>query len=254
MADNGDEAPFPAMAPEGVEELSEEAMDKQCVLKQEASDAIENGKLDVALEKLTEAICLGAPSALIYCRRADILMKLDRPRAVVNDCTAALGINPDSGKAYKLRGKAFKKLEKWEEAHIDFQTGLKLDYDEDTEDAAKEVEVKAKELKAAVVKQRVAGEEKAFQDELKANKEKYEAGLRAREGEFAEQKTKEEEEKRQKEEERKQRYNAGASEPGASDGDSSGVPKSHAPGGGNFEPHDCWKEGPNTGGSAEDVD
>ena len=78
-------------------------------------------------------------------------MQLGRPGAADNDCTAALGLNPDSGKAFKIRGRARSKLERWEEAHRDFATGLQLDYDEDTEDAMKEAAEKAKAINAARV-------------------------------------------------------------------------------------------------------
>ena len=44
------------------------------------------------------------------------------------------------------------KLEKLEEAHADFSTGLKIDYDEDTEDAAKAVGEKVKEMNATKVR------------------------------------------------------------------------------------------------------
>merc|ERR1719440_1487175 len=101
---------------------------------------------DKALDLYTEAIKLGCLSALLYSRRAKLLLQLGRPGAAANDCTAALVINPDSGSAYKLRGKAYVKLEKWEEAHKDFSTGLKLDYDEDTEEMAKPIAEKVKKI------------------------------------------------------------------------------------------------------------
>lgn len=178
-SDHGDEPPFPAMAPEGVEELSEEQQDKQAALKQEASDAAEDGKLEQALEKLTEAIKLGNVSALMYSRRAQFLMQLGRPRAVVNDCTAALTINPDSGKAYKVRARANLKLERWEAAHSDFQTGLKIDYDDQTDEDSREVAAKVKEMKAAEVGARVAAEEAAQAAKVQAAKEKREAAQKA---------------------------------------------------------------------------
>jgi len=178
--DPGDEAPFPAMAPEGVEELSEQDQDKQNGLKQQAADALEDGNKDLALEKLTEAVSIGCASALVYSKRAQILMQLDRPRAAVNDCTAALAINPDSGKAYKIRGRAHAKLQMWEEAHSDFQTGLKIDYDEQTDEDSQEAAAKVKESKAAETAKRVKAEEEEYHRQMKANKEAYEAAMRAR--------------------------------------------------------------------------
>jgi len=132
MADAAEEVDFPTMSPKEKEELTEEEQDKQNGLKQQGADALEDGKQDLALEKFTEAIAIGCASALLYSRRAQLLLQLDRPKAAVNDCTAALEINPDSAKAFKIRARANLKLEQWEQAHSDFQTALKVDYDEQT--------------------------------------------------------------------------------------------------------------------------
>jgi len=235
----GDEPAFPAMSPSGVEELSEEQEDKINALKQEGTDLLEDGKDDLALEKFTEAISIGMATAMLYSRRAQLLFKMDRPRACVNDCNAALEANPDSAKAFKMRARAYKKLETWEEAHADFQTALKIDYDEQTYDDSLEVAAKAKEMSDSKVKQRVKEEEQQYQKTLQENKAKYEAGLKANEEKFREERMKEEEEKKKKEEERKERVRKREQEEAAAD--ESGVPKSHAP------------PEPSTGG-AEDVD
>lgn len=237
--DPGDEPPFPAMSPADKEELTEAEQDKQNGLKQEGTDALEDGNKDLALEKFSEAIGIGCASALLYSRRAILLMQMGRPRACVNDCDAALAINPDSAKAMKARAKAYLKLEMWEKAHADFQTALKIDYDEDTEEASKEVAERVKEMKTEEVKKRNKEETEEYQRKLQESKKAYEEGLRANEEKFREARMKEEEEKRQKEEERKERVRKReAEEPGA-DKEEEGVPKAHAP----PEP-----------GTAEDVD
>merc|ERR1712187_732640 len=132
-------------------------------LKGEAADALEDGKLDLALAKLTEAVKVGCASAMLLSKRAQLLMQLDRPRAAARDCTAALEINPDSAKAFKIRARANLKLEKFEEAHSDFQTALKIDYDEQTYDDSLEVAAKVKEINAAAVKKRVDEEKEEYQ-------------------------------------------------------------------------------------------
>merc|ERR1712217_49075 len=205
-----------------------------------ATDALEDGNKDKALEKFTEAIVVGCASAMLLARRAQLLFQMDRPRAAVNDCTAALAVNPDSAKAFKIRARAYLKLEMWEEAHSDFQTGLKIDYDEQTDDDSKEVAAKAKEIQASKVKQRNKEEEEQYYKTLQENKEKYEAGLKANEEKFREERMKEEEEKKRKEDERKERVRKREQEEAAA-ADESGVPKSHAP----PEP---------SAGGAEDVD
>merc|ERR1719163_2061610 len=129
-------------------------------------------------------------------------MQLNRPRAAINDCTAALEINPDSAKAFKIRAKA-------------------------------------KEIKAAAVQKRNKDAEAEFHRKLQADKEAYEAGLKAREAEWKEAKEKEEEEKRQKEEERKARARAReAEEGGGAAPEADGVPKSHGPPSGGDAPPD----------------
>lgn len=226
-----EEAPFPAMSPADIEELSEEQQDKQNALKQEGTEALEDGNKELALEKFTAAIEVGCASALLYSRRAQLLLKLGRPKAAANDCTAALTMNPDSGKAFKIRARANAKLEKWEEAHADFSAGLKIDYDEETYDESLEVAKKAKELQAAAVEKRVQEEKEEYQRKLQESKAAYEAGLAANAAKWAEEKEKEEEEKRKKEEERKARVRAREKEEGGADetADEPGVPKSHAP-------------------------
>lgn len=237
--DPGDEPPFPTMSPADVEELTDDAQDKQNGLKQEGTDALEDGKQDLALEKFSEAIGVGCASAMLYSRRAQLLFQMDRPRAAVNDCTAALAVNPDSAKAMKIRARAYLKLEMLEEAHADFQTALKIDYDEQTEEDSKEVAEKVKELKAEKVKQRNKEEDAEYHKKLQESKKAYEEGLKANEEKFREQRMKEEEEKRQKEEERKERVRKREAEESGKQAEEEGVPKSHAP----PEP-----------GTAEDVD
>merc|ERR1712060_163574 len=144
-----EEAEFPPLSPSDVTELTEAQEDRQNALKQEGVELLEDGKQEEALEKLTEAIVIGCASAMLLTRRAQLLVTLGRPGAAINDCTAALAVNPDSAKAFKIRGKQYAKMEKWLEAHSDLQTALKIDYDEQTEEDSKEVEIKAKEARAA---------------------------------------------------------------------------------------------------------
>merc|ERR1712060_272280 len=109
---------------------------------------------------------------------------MGRPRAAVNDCTAALAVNPDSAKAFKIRARAYLKLEMLEEAHSDFQTGLKIDYDEQTDDDSKDVAKKVKEMKAEQAEKRVKEEREEYHRVMQENKAKYEAGLKANEEKF----------------------------------------------------------------------
>merc|ERR1719265_2418545 len=84
-------------------ELTEEEEDKQNSLKAAAADLLEDGDKAGALAKLTEAVMVGNPNAMLLSRRADLLLKMKRPAAAIIDATAALAKNPDSAKAYKIR-------------------------------------------------------------------------------------------------------------------------------------------------------
>ena len=54
---------------------------------------------------------MGTPKSTKICKNlhensgSKVLMQLDRPGAADNDCTAALALNPDSAKAYKMRAR-----------------------------------------------------------------------------------------------------------------------------------------------------
>lgn len=146
------ESPFPAMSPPDFdcEKMSEADQEQQIALKQQGAEALEDGNLELALEKFTAAIVLGTDSALLYSRRAQVLLGLNRFDAVVNDCDAALALNPDSAKAYKIRARAHLKSEKFVEAYMDFSTGQKIDFDDDTDDICKEISEKVKQLQAEV--------------------------------------------------------------------------------------------------------
>eukprot|EP00747_Dinoflagellata_sp_TGD_P098422 gnl/TRDRNA2_/TRDRNA2_167447_c0_seq2.p1 gnl/TRDRNA2_/TRDRNA2_167447_c0~~gnl/TRDRNA2_/TRDRNA2_167447_c0_seq2.p1 ORF type:complete len:502 (+),score=128.88 gnl/TRDRNA2_/TRDRNA2_167447_c0_seq2:227-1507(+) len=156
-----EEPAFPAMSPSNVMELSDDMLDRQSVLKQEAADAQEDGNQELALAKLTDAIAIGCASALMYSRRAQLLLQLSRPKAAINDCDAALAINPDSGKAFKIRARAHMKLKHWKQAHSDFQEGLRIDYDEGTYEESLSVAAKMKDINALSAERRVKAEVRA---------------------------------------------------------------------------------------------
>ncbi|PHJ23903.1 hsp70 interacting protein hip [Cystoisospora suis] len=136
----------PPLAPVEERELTEEELDRLAKLKEEACSACEANNFELALEKYTAALQLGNPTALLYTRRADVLLKLDRPVACTRDCDQALALNPDNARAYKIRGKANRLLGKWREAHRDLDMGQKLDYDDALWDMQKLVDEKYKKI------------------------------------------------------------------------------------------------------------
>merc|ERR1739848_806717 len=118
-------------------ELSEAQEDEQNAAKGVAAELLEDGDKKGALGKLTEAVMVGNPNAMLLCKRGELLLKLKRPAASVKDGTAALEKNPDSAKAYRLRGKANRFLSNWEQAVLDLGQAQKIDYDDDAADMLK---------------------------------------------------------------------------------------------------------------------
>ncbi|CAI0541268.1 unnamed protein product [Linum tenue] len=127
-------------------EVTEENRDASQEAKAKAMEAISEGKLEDAIEHLTEAILLNPLSAIMYGTRATVYIKMKKPNAAIRDANAALKINPDSAKGYKARGMACSLLGKWEEAAKDLHVASKLDYDEEISAVLKKVEPNAHKL------------------------------------------------------------------------------------------------------------
>merc|ERR1719401_2472963 len=115
-------------------ELTDEEIDRQCALKGASAELLDDGDKKAALAKLTEAIMVGAPSAMMISKRAELLLKLKRAKAAAADATAALGINPDSGKAFRVRGKARRYMGDYAGAKTDLDQAQNIDYDDGTAD------------------------------------------------------------------------------------------------------------------------
>ncbi|KAM0935183.1 putative hsp70-interacting protein [Dioscorea sansibarensis] len=120
-------------------EVTEEARDASQEAKGKAMEAISEGKLEEAIEHLTEAILLNPTSAIMYGTRASVYIKMKKPNAAIRDANAALEINPDSAKGYKSRGIAYAMLGQWEKAAKDLHVASNLDYDEEISSVLKKV-------------------------------------------------------------------------------------------------------------------
>ncbi|PWZ25645.1 FAM10 family protein [Zea mays] len=128
-------------------EVTEENRDASQEAKGKAMEAISEGKLEDAIEHLTNAIVLNPLSAIMYGTRASVFIKMKKPAAAIRDANAALEvINPDSAKGYKTRGMAYAMLGKWEEAAHDLHTASNMDYDEEINAVLKKVEPNAHKI------------------------------------------------------------------------------------------------------------
>eukprot|EP00927_Polykrikos_kofoidii_P068396 TRINITY_DN63776_c0_g1_i1.p1 TRINITY_DN63776_c0_g1~~TRINITY_DN63776_c0_g1_i1.p1 ORF type:complete len:706 (+),score=161.55 TRINITY_DN63776_c0_g1_i1:74-2119(+) len=137
---------FPAIVmPDENAHISDEKFEQMAKAKAEASEAAERSDFVKAIAKYTEAICAGGATALTFAKRAELLLQQRRPCAALRDCLAAVEVNPESGKAYRVRGLAYRALGQWEEAHRDFELSQKLDFDEATVAVQNLVAVKVQE-------------------------------------------------------------------------------------------------------------
>jgi tetratricopeptide (TPR) repeat protein len=78
-------------------------------------------------------------SALLFAKRGQCFLKLNKPNACIRDCSRALQINPDNAAAYKFRGRAHRLLGQWEEAAGDLRNACKIDFDEQADEWLREV-------------------------------------------------------------------------------------------------------------------
>merc|ERR1712039_802627 len=80
-------------------------------------------------------------------KRAEMLLKQKRYRAVIADASSALSLNPDSAKAYRIRGKARRFLGEYEGSAEDFSQAQKIDYDDGVADMHQYVQKRAEKLR-----------------------------------------------------------------------------------------------------------
>merc|ERR1712232_698254 len=108
-----DQGPYPVIPYNPDTDVSDAQLAATNRAKKQAMNALERDDLPAALHWYTEAVNAGGAAGLMLARRAEVLLKMKRPNAAIHDCTAAIEINPDSGKAYHVRGIAHRKLGHW---------------------------------------------------------------------------------------------------------------------------------------------
>lgn len=77
--------------------------------------------------------------SLLFAKRGQCYLRLQKPNACIKDCTNALKINPDNAAAYKFRGRAHRLLGHWLEAAQDLRSASKIDFDEQVDEWLKEI-------------------------------------------------------------------------------------------------------------------
>jgi len=152
-----DQPPFPPIA-KPVEEPTEAQLVATARAKKDAAKASDKSDFATALKKYTDAITAGGAKALLLAKRGELLLKLKRPRAAINDCSYAIDMNPDCVKAYHVRGMAHRTLGNWEDANDDLSHGQKLDFDESIVAVHNLVALKVNSLQERGIKRRRTSE------------------------------------------------------------------------------------------------
>jgi len=149
---------------------SEEDTDKADEKRMAAMSEFSEGNFDKSVELLTEAIVLNPASAVLFVKRGQSYLKLNKPNACIKDCTQALELNPDSAPGFKFRGRAHRLIAEWEKAAKDLRQACKIDFDEQADEWLKEVTPNAQKIEQHRLKQ----------ERKKADKEQKERAERVR--------------------------------------------------------------------------
>ncbi|UJR25130.1 hypothetical protein I4U23_006489 [Adineta vaga] len=154
-----------------------DAMSEQADAKRtEAQAKLSEGALEEAIPLFTQAIENNPQSAILYAKRAQCYIKLQKPNAAIRDCNRALEINENSQQALKWRGKANRMLGNWEAAYKDFCKAQISDFDEDVQIWCKEVEANAKKVtehKRKYERRRETKEVEAKRERIRKAQEAY---------------------------------------------------------------------------------
>ncbi|XP_050576908.1 putative protein FAM10A4 [Bombus affinis] len=125
---------------------TEEEIAESQAKRSEAVSAFIEKDYEKAIELYTEAIVLNPQASLLYAKRGQIFMLMNKPNACIRDCNRALELNPDSAAAHKFRGRAYHLLGKFEEAATDLRLACKFDFDEQADEWLREVTPNARKI------------------------------------------------------------------------------------------------------------
>ncbi|XP_046826656.1 putative protein FAM10A4 [Vespa crabro] len=125
---------------------TEEEIAESQAKRSEAVSAFAEKDYEKAIQLYTEAIILNPQAALLYAKRGQIYLLLNKPNACIRDCNRALELNPDSAAGHKFRGRAYHLLGKWEEAANDLRLACKFDFDEQADEWLREATPNARKI------------------------------------------------------------------------------------------------------------
>jgi len=142
------------------EGLNDSEIEKSDQLKTDGREALRAGDYDKALDLLTKALNIQPNSSILIADRGKCWLKLKKPNNAIKDADRALGVNPDSAKALRIRGQARILLGQLESGHADLCTANRIDYDEETYDLIKQYQEKVDKIRASRIKRERSQEEK----------------------------------------------------------------------------------------------
>ncbi|KAK6635184.1 hypothetical protein RUM43_007943 [Polyplax serrata] len=96
-------------------------------LKTEGNNLVKAEKFEEAIQCYTKAIELDPNNPVYYCNRAAAYSRLNNHLATIDDCKAALKIEPTYSKAYGRLGFAYTSLNMFQEATQSYQKALELE-------------------------------------------------------------------------------------------------------------------------------
>ncbi|KAF5306182.1 hypothetical protein FQR65_LT07458 [Abscondita terminalis] len=137
------------------------------------------GNHEKAVELLSEAIEANPLSSVLFVKRGQSYLKLNKPNACIKDCTHALELNPDSAAGYKFRGRAYRLIAEWENAAEDLRQACKIDFDEQADEWLKEVTPNAQKLVQHKLKQERKKTEKDMKERAERVRKAKEAHAKA---------------------------------------------------------------------------
>lgn len=96
-------------------------------LKIRGNNLMKDERFQDALDCYTKAIKLDGNNPVYYCNRAAAHSRLNNHQATIEDCQAALKIEPSYSKAYGRLGLAYTSLKMYNEARTSYQKALELE-------------------------------------------------------------------------------------------------------------------------------
>lgn len=144
---------------------TEEEIAESQAKRAEAVSAFVEKDYEKAIELYTEAILLNPHASLLYAKRGQVFLLMNKPNACIRDCNRALELNLDSAAAHKFRGRAYQMLGDFEAAANNLRLACKFDYDEQADQWLREVTPNARKIEEHKRKKERKVQEKLMRDQ-----------------------------------------------------------------------------------------